>query len=56
MTQMTAPAKIAAFVAMLVVVFAAALWLGSLFGPNPDVAVPHPATSEHPHPPREGGQ
>ena len=53
---MTAPAKIAAFVAMLVVVFATALWAGSLFGPSPDVTVPHPATSEHPHPPLGGGQ
>ncbi len=52
---MTAPVKIAAFGAMLVVVFAAALGLGALFGPNPDVAVPHPATSEHPHP-LEGGE
>lgn len=44
---MTAPAKIAAFVAMLVVVFAASLWVGAMFGPNPDIAVPDPATSEH---------
>jgi hypothetical protein len=45
----TAPAKIAAFVAMLVVVFAASLWVGNSFGPNPDIAVPHQVTSEHPH-------
>ncbi len=44
---MTAPAKIAAFAAMLVVVFAASLWVGATFGPNPDIAVPHPSTSEH---------
>ena len=46
---MTAPTKIAAFVAMLAVVFATSLWVGNAFGPNPDIAVPHPATSEH-HP------
>lgn len=51
---MSAPAKIAAFVAMLAVVFAGALWMGMLLGPNADVAVPHPATSEHPHPPSDG--
>jgi hypothetical protein len=44
----TAPAKIAAFVATLVVVFAASLWVGNTFGPNPDTAVPHAATGEHP--------
>jgi hypothetical protein len=43
----TAPAKIAAFVAMLVVVFAVSLWVGNTFGPNPEIAVHHP-TSEHP--------
>ncbi|MDA2894882.1 hypothetical protein PDG61_28490 [Mycolicibacterium sp. BiH015] len=52
---MSAPAKIAAFVAMLAVVFAGALWLGTQFGPDADVAIPHPATSEHPHPPLDGG-
>ncbi len=46
---MTAPAKIAVFVAMLVVVFAASLWVGTMFGPNLDIAVPHPVTGEHPH-------
>lgn len=51
---MSAPAKIAAFVAMLAVVFAGALWLGALFGPEADVAVPRPTTSEHPHPPSDG--
>ncbi|MDG4666270.1 hypothetical protein [Mycobacterium sp. 236(2023)] len=45
---MTAPAKIAAFVALLVVVFAASLWVGNAVGPGPDVAVPHP-TGVHPH-------
>ncbi len=44
----TAPAKIAAFVAMLVVVFGASVWVGNTVGPNPDIAVPGPATSEHP--------
>ncbi len=43
---MTAPAKITAFVAMLGVVFAAAVWMGTVFGPNPDIAVPGPATTE----------
>ena len=43
---MTAPARIAAFVAMLLVVFAASLWVGNTFGPDPDITVPHP-TSEH---------
>ncbi|MFB1297635.1 hypothetical protein ACAG24_019150 [Mycobacterium sp. pW049] len=56
MTAMTAPAKIAAFAAMLVVVFAIALWAGRVVGPNPDVAVPHPGTSEHLHPPSDGGR
>ncbi|VEG57170.1 Uncharacterised protein [Mycolicibacterium aurum] len=45
---MTAAAKIAVFVAMLVVVFAAALWVGNAFGPNPDIAIPHPVTGGHP--------
>ncbi|WP_165606809.1 hypothetical protein [Mycolicibacterium iranicum] len=53
---MSAPAKIAAFVAMLVVVFAGAVWAGSLFGPGPDVTVPHPTTTEHPHPPLGSAQ
>lgn len=44
---MTVPAKIAAFIAMLVVVFAVSLWVGTAFGPNPDIAVPDPTTSEH---------
>lgn len=46
---MAASAKIAAFVAVLVVVFAASLWVGNAFGPKPDITGPHPATSEH-HP------
>jgi hypothetical protein len=46
--SVAAPAKIAAFVAMLVVVFAASMWVGTAFGPNPDIAIPHPVTSEHP--------
>ena len=50
---MTAPIRIAAFIAMLAVVFAAALWVGATFGPNPDIAVPHPATAEHHDP--DGG-
>lgn len=41
-----APARIAAFVAMLVVVFAASLWVGTALRPNPDVVLPDPA-SEH---------
>lgn len=50
---MTAPTKIAVFIAMLAVVFVASLWVGNTFGPNPDIAVHHPATSHHPHP--DGG-
>ncbi|QZY49353.1 MULTISPECIES: hypothetical protein [Mycolicibacterium] len=46
MTDMAAPVKIAAFLAMLAVVFAASLWVGHALGPAPDAAVP--ATSE-PH-------
>ena len=50
---MPTPAKIAAFITMLVVVFAVSLWVGAAFGPNPDIAVPHPATGEHQN--RDGG-
>lgn len=46
---MTVAARIAAFAAVLVAVFAISVWVGGTFGPNPDVAVPHPQpTSEHP--------
>ena len=44
---MAAPVKIAAFVAMLAVVFAVSLWVGHTVGP---VSTPAPApTSELPH-------
>lgn len=56
MNVVTAPVKIAAFLAMLVVVFAASLWVGKAFGPNPDVAVPHPATTSHSDPLHGSGQ
>ena len=40
--------KIAAFAAVLVAVFAISVWAGGTFGPNPDIAVPHPpSTSDH---------
>ena len=42
---MAAPVKIAAFVAMLAVVFAVSLWVGHTVGP---VSTPAP-TSELPH-------
>lgn len=41
---MAAPVKIAAFLAMLAVVFAVSLWVGQTVGPTPEAAVP--ATSE----------
>lgn len=46
---MTAPTRIAAFVAMLAVVFVAALWVGDAFGPTPPPtpAQVHPATGGH---------
>lgn len=47
--NVTVAARIAAFAAVLVAVFAISMWVGGTFGPNPDVAVPHPQpTSEHP--------
>ncbi|EJZ11110.1 hypothetical protein [Mycolicibacterium vaccae] len=42
---MTAPVKIATFVAMLAVVFAVSLWVGHTVGPAP---APGPA-SDHSH-------
>ncbi|MGP4054418.1 hypothetical protein ACTWP6_06275 [Mycobacterium sp. 4D054] len=42
---MTTPVKIATFLAMLAVVFAASLWVGHTFGPAPDGVAP--ATSDH---------
>ncbi|WP_197420040.1 hypothetical protein [Mycobacterium sp. NAZ190054] len=44
---MAAPVKIAAFVAMLAVVFAASLWVGHAVGPSPGVAVPAGETQTH---------
>ena len=46
---MPTPVRIAAFVAALVVIFAAAMWVGSAFGP--DVVAPdtHPVSGEHPY-------
>ena len=45
---MTVIAKVAAFAAVLVAVFAISVWVGGTFGPHPDIAVPHPpSTSDH---------
>lgn len=47
-TAVTVVARIAVFAAVLVGVFVISVWLGDTFGPNPDIAVPHPpSTSEH---------
>ncbi|ADT98343.1 MULTISPECIES: hypothetical protein [Mycolicibacterium] len=43
---MTAPTRIAAFLAMLAVVFAASLWVGGTFGPTPGPAQVHPVTDD----------
>ncbi|MBX7433622.1 hypothetical protein JDV09_16110 [Mycobacterium sp. Y57] len=50
---MTAPARIAAFAAVLVAVFAIGMWVGHSLGPTPgpdsEVVVPAP-TGRHGHP------
>lgn len=54
---MTVLARIAAFAAALVAVFVISVWVGGTFGPNPDIAVPHPSvTSEHPTAPEGHGR
>lgn len=47
---MTAVQKIAAFAVVLVAVFVIAFWIGGIFEPNPDIVVPHPATTSEHHP------
>ncbi|MGE2732402.1 hypothetical protein ACQI4F_23295 [Mycolicibacterium vaccae] len=44
---MTAPVRIAAFVAALAAVFVVALWVGQAFGPQPPA--PQPSTGQHSH-------
>lgn len=38
---MTAPVRIAAYLAVLAAVFVAAFWVGQIFGPEPAPPAPH---------------
>lgn len=51
---MTVVARIAAFAAALVAVFAIAVWVGGTFGPNPDISVPHPTVTSGQQPSHDG--
>ena len=46
LTAVTVIAKVAAFAAVLVAVFAISVWVGGTFGPHPDIAVPHHPVDE----------